>query len=283
MNTLLQFIRKFSNLILFLLLEIVCLFLVARFNVYQGFQARVTCGSMIGGMNAVRTDVNQYFSLSDENEKLAEQNSQLQGEIRRLESRLLQIENDTNYLKRKAFADEKKFIFHTARVVSVRRDNFKNIITIDKGEADGIRQNMGVISASGVVGIVTDVTEHFGLVLPIINIDASISAIVKGKNGMGYIKWRGGDIRNADMEQVPNYVNVALGDSVVTSGHSTIFPAGINIGKVESFNKGIDDSYEITVRLSQDYSSLLFVDVIDFGFSSELQELDNKIKKGDNK
>lgn len=133
------------------------------------------------------------------------------------------------------------------------------------------------------VGIVTDVTEHFGLVLPIINIDASISAIVKGKNGMGYIKWRGGDIRNADMEQVPNYVNVALGDSVVTSGHSTIFPAGINIGKVESFNKGIDDSYEITVRLSQDYSSLLFVDVIDFGFSSELQELDNKIKKGDNK
>ncbi len=241
-----------------------------------------TCGSMIGGMNSVRTDVNQYFSLSEQNEKLAEQNSQLQGEIRRLESRLLQIENDTNYLKRRAFADEKKFTFHTARVVNVRRDNFKNIITIDKGEADGIRQDMGVISSSGVVGIVSGVTEHFSLVLPIINIDSKTSSIIKGKNGTGIITWGGGDIRKASMEQVPNYVKVAVGDSVVTSGYSTIFPAGINVGMVESFERGNDDFYEITVKLNQDYSSLLFVDVVDFGYSDELHELHSKIKE-DNK
>ena len=84
------------------------------------------------------------------------------------------------------------------------------------------------------------------------------------------------------MEQVPNYINVEEGDSVVTSGYSTIFPAGINIGKVESFEKGNDDFYEITVRLSQDYSSLMFVDVIDFGYSAEIQELNSKIKE-DNK
>ena len=84
MNTLLQFIRKFSNLILFLLLELVCLILVARFNVYQGFQVNTTCGSVIGGMNSVRTDVNQYFSLTEQNQMLAEHNSRLQGEIRRL-------------------------------------------------------------------------------------------------------------------------------------------------------------------------------------------------------
>ncbi|MCQ2190610.1 MAG: rod shape-determining protein MreC [Paludibacteraceae bacterium] len=283
MNTLLQFIRKFSNLLLFLALEIVCLFLVARFNVYQGFQVNASCGSVIGGLNSVRTDVNQYFSLTEQNQMLAEQNSQLQGEIRRLESRLLQIENDTTYLKRKAFADENKFVFHTARVVSVRRDNFKNIITIDKGEADGIREYMGVISSNGVVGIVEGVTEHFSLVLPIINIDSKISSIIKGKNGTGLITWGGGDIRKADMEQVPNYVKVAVGDTVETSGHSTIFPAGISIGKVESFEKGNDDFYEITVRLSQDFSSLMYVDVIDFGYSDELKELNEQIKKGDNK
>ncbi|MDO4525605.1 MAG: rod shape-determining protein MreC [Bacteroidales bacterium] len=283
MNTLLQFIRKFSNLILFLLLELVCLILVARFNVYQGFQVNTTCGSVIGGMNSVRTDVNQYFSLTEQNQMLAEHNSRLQGEIRRLESRLLQIENDTNYLKRKAFADEKKYTFHTARVVNVRRDNFKNIITIDKGEADGIHQDMGVISSNGVVGIVSGVTEHFSLVLPIINIDSKTSSIIKGKKGTGIISWSGGDIRKASMEQVPNYINVAEGDTVETSGYSTIFPAGINIGRVESFEKGNDDFYEITVRLSQDYSSLLFVDVIDFGYSAELQELNSKIIKEDNK
>lgn len=283
MNTLLEFIRKFSNLLLFLALELVCLILVARFNVYQGFQVRTTCGGLVGGMNSVRTDVNQYFSLSEQNELLAEQNSQLQGEIRRLESRLLQIENDTNYLKRKAFADDKKFMFHTARVVNVRRDNFKNIITIDKGEADGIRQNMGVVSPNGVVGLVSGVTEHFSLVLPIINVDSKTSSIIKGKNGIGLITWGGGDTRKANMEQVPNYVKVAEGDTVVTSGHSTIFPAGINIGIIESFEKGNDDFYEITVRLNQDYSSLLFVDVIDFGYSDELQELNSKINKEDNK
>lgn len=283
MNTLLQFIRKFSNLLLFLALEIVCLFLVARFNVYQGFQVSTSCGSLIGGMNAVRTDVNQYFSLSDQNRMLAEQNSQLQGEIRRLESRLLQIENDTTYLKRRAFADEKKFMFHTARVVNVRRDNFKNIITIDKGEADGIREDMGVISTNGVVGIVKGVTEHFSLVLPIINVDSRISSIIKDKNGTGTLTWSGGDVRKADLEQVPNYVKVAVGDSVVTSGFSTIFPAGINIGKVESFERGSDDFYEITVRLNQDFSSLMFVDVIDFGYSDELQVLNDKLKKEENK
>lgn len=242
-----------------------------------------SCGSFIGGMNAVRTDVNQYFSLSDQNRMLAEQNSQLQGEIRRLESRLLQIENDTTYLKRRAFADEKKFMFHTARVVNVRRDNFKNIITIDKGEADGIREDMGVISTNGVVGIVKGVTEHFSLVLPIINIDSRISSIIKDKNGIGFLTWGGGDIRKASLEEVPNYVKVAEGDTVVTSGHSTIFPAGINIGLIESFEKGDGDSYDITVRLNQDYSSLMFVDVIDFGYSDELQELNDKIKKEENK
>lgn len=256
---------------------------MARFNVYQGFQVNATCGGVVGGLNSVRTDINQYFSLSEQNEILAGQNSQLQGEIRRLESRLLQIENDTNYLKRKAFADEKKFMFHTARVVSVRRDNFKNIITIDKGEADGIRMDMGVISATGVVGIVKDVTEHFSLVLPIINIDSKISTVIKGKNGMGLITWSGGDIRMADMEQVPNYVKVAEGDTVETSGHSTIFPAGIKVGTIESFEKGNDDFYEITVRLSQDFSSLLFVDVIDFGYSDEIRMLNDKINKEDNK
>lgn len=214
---------------------------------------------------------------------LAEQNSQLQGEIRRLESRLLQIENDTTYLKRRAFADENKFMFHTARVVNVRRDNFKNIITIDKGEADGIREDMGVISTNGVVGIVKGVTDHFSLVLPIINIDSKISSIIKDKNGIGLLTWGGGDIRKASLEEVPNYVKVAVGDSVVTSGHSTIFPAGIKIGKIESFDKGNGDSYDITVRLDQDYSSLMFVDVIDFGYSDELYELNEKIKKEDNK
>lgn len=214
---------------------------------------------------------------------LAEQNSQLQGEIRRLESRLLEIENDTTYLKRKAFADEKRFIFHTARVVNVRRDNFKNIITIDKGESDGIREDMGVISTNGVVGIVKGVTEHFSLVLPIINTESQISSVIKGKNGMGTLTWGGGDIRKANLDQVPNYIFVEKGDSVVTSGHSTIFPAGIKIGVVESFEKGVDDSYEIKVGLSQDYSSLLFVDVVDFGHSDELQGLYDKFIKEDNK
>lgn len=238
-----------------------------------------SCSGLVGYLNSVCTDVSNYFSLSEQNESLAVHNSQLQGEIRRLESRLAQIENDTTYLKRKAVADDKKFTFHTARVVSVMRDNFKNILTIDKGSADGVRPDMGVISNDNVVGIVSGVSDHFSLVLPIINVNTEISALVKGKNGTGIISWNGGDTRKAEMNQVAHYIKVAEGDTIVTSGYSTIFPAGLNIGIVESFEKGNDDFYEISVELSQDYSSLMFVDVIEFAHSEELQSLQNKLKE----
>jgi rod shape-determining protein MreC len=151
-----------------------------------------------------------------------------------------------------------------------------NYITLNKGRNDGIRVEMTVISAQGVVGIVKAVSDHFSVVMPLLNKWAQISCKIKVKTktqidsigavkDIGSLKWDGVDYRYASMLQVPKHVNVHKGDTIVTSGYSDFFPEGVLVGTVDGFESGSDDNYyNIKVRLSVNFKTVTYVKVLDY-------------------
>lgn len=161
-----------------------------------------------------------------------------------------------------------------ARIIdnSVRKRD--NMIVIDVGSEDGVAPEMGVLSGTGVVGIVSGVTPHHALVMSILNSHSSISCRLRGTEYFGYLKWKGGRPLRAYMDDVPRHAHIEKGDIVETSGFSNVFPAGIFLGKVAEIKNSSDGlAYELEILLSTDIANLRHVNVINNLIKEELDSL----------
>ena len=151
-----------------------------------------------------------------------------------------------------------------AKVVSNSVDKKDNLITIDKGEADGVRKDMGVVCGTGVVGIVYMAGKHYSVVIPVLSSKSSISCTIDGRGYVGYLHWTGGDSQMAYVDDIPRHARFRLYDRVVTSGYSSVFPPGIAVGKIRHvYNSSDGLSYRLQVHLYTDFSRLRNVCVID--------------------
>ena len=161
-----------------------------------------------------------------------------------------------------------------ARIIdnSVRKRD--NMLVINVGSKDGVTPEMGVVSGTGIVGIVSAVTPHHALVMSILNSNSSISCRLRGTEYFGYLKWKGGKPLRAYMADVPRHAHIKKGDIVETSGFSNVFPAGIFLGKVaEIKNSGDGLAYELEILLSTDLANLRHVAVINNHIKAELDSL----------
>jgi len=276
MKTLIRFLLKSKTFFLFLFLQIVSLILIVNYNQFQRSRFLNSSNAVVGGIYEFSYSVSEYFKLKTVNDNLARENAELRTLLYAQENELNFIKQDSNYQKRRNFAIEKDYTFITAKVINASTNKHKNYITLNKGAEDGVRPNMGVINTSGVIGIVHYVSAHFSVVLPILNTRSQISAKVKNGGNAGSLVWKGGDARKAFLEQVPLYFHVEKGDTVITSGNSSIFPEGINIGIVREFRKENDNFYFIEVDLFTNFNQLSYVDVISFRNAKEQRELEKK-------
>ncbi len=274
MKTLIRFLLKSKTFFLFLFLEIVIL--IVNHNQFQRSRFLNSSNVVVGRIYEFSNSVSEYFSLKTVNENLAKENAVLRNQLYTQKNELDFIKQDTNYQGRKNFAVEKDFTFITAKVINASTNKYYNYITLDKGNDDGVRPNMGVINELGVVGIVKSVSEHFSIVLPILNPESKISAKVKNGGNAGSLVWDGKDARRALLQEVPLYFPVVQGDTITTSGNSSIFPEGINVGVVHDFRKENDNFYFIEVSLFTNFHRLSYVDVISFGNAKEQKELEEK-------
>ena len=152
----------------------------------------------------------------------------------------------------------------------------ENNITLDRGSSDGIRPEMGVVDANGVVGIVYKTSPRYSLGIPLLNIKASISCKIVGSEYFGYLKWEGGDSRFAYLKDLPRHAEFNLGDTVVTSGYSTVFPEGVMVGTVDDMSDSHDGlSYLLKIKLATDFGKVSNVRVI----SRSGQEEQNMLEK----
>ncbi len=264
LNNLFDFILRYISWFVFIICEIISLVLLFTYNNYQGSIWMSSANAVSGKVYEVNAGVEQYFSLTDINEQLTKRNLYLEQRVQDLSSQIAAKTGDSALMKLENYQLMKKFNLIPAKVVSNSIDKRDNLITIDKGEVDGVRKDMGVACGYGVVGIVFMTGRHYSVVMPILNSNSSISCTINKRGYFGYLHWTGGNSRVAFMDEVPRHAHFNLYDKVVTSGYSSVFPPGIEIGKIiHVYNSSDGLSYRCMVELSTNFAKLRDVSVID--------------------
>ena len=264
MNNLFDFILRYISWFVFIICEIISLVLLFTYNNYQGSIWMSSANVVTGKVYEVNAGVEQFFSLTDINEQLSKRNLYLEQRVQDLTSQIAAQTGDSSLMKFENYELIKKFNLISAKVVSNSINKRNNLITIDKGEIDGVRKDMGVACGSGVVGIVFMTGRHYSVVMPILNSNSSISCTINKRGYFGYLHWTGGNSRIAFMDEVPRHAHFNLYDKVVTSGYSSVFPPGIEIGKIiHVYNSSDGLSYRCMVELSTNFAKLRDVSVID--------------------
>ena len=284
MNSIFQFLYKHLHWIVFIILEIICFVLLFSYNRYQSSVYLSTAGEATARLLNGKDRVVTYFGLAEKNRVLAEQNAQLQQRIVELEAM-----NALHRLDSLAEAEAIKRVHRAgynicaAQVIDKSVNKANNYLTLDRGTADGVTPDMGVMGVDGVVGIVYKCTEHYSLVMPLLNSDSYTSCKVQGSKDIGILQWHGGDPRYAVLHDLPRYSNVAVGDTIITSSNSSYFPEGVMVGEVEEIFPSVDGMYvTLKVKLSTQFSQLEHVFVVSKMDAEELaalQELLNPKKK----
>ena len=281
MRNLLNFFLKYNYWFLFILLEVISFALLFRFNNYQGSAFFTSSNQVAGMVYEAANNVTGYFHLKSINDDLVQENVELELQIERLRSVLMELTADSVGIERVKADALKGYDIYRANVINNSLTHVDNYITLDKGENDGIRPEMGVINGSGVVGIVYHTSANYSVIIPILNSKSSISCKIKRSDYFGFLKWEGGSSEYATVKDMPRHSLFSLGDTIVTSGHSAVFPGGIPIGTVEDISDSHDGlSYLLKVKLFTDFGRLNDVRVIAQKGQEEQIELEQKVKGG---
>jgi len=264
MRNLLDFLIKYHHWFVFILLEVASGVLLFQYNSYQGSVWLSSANAVSGKIYEWESSVFSYFTLRENNESLSQRNFYLERQVSQLRRLYSELTKDTTALERSHLNFLSQYQLIPAKVVDNSVSKVDNLMTIDKGRADGVEVDMGVACGNGVVGIVYMASDHYAVVIPVLNASSSrISCSIRNREYFGYLHWYGGDPSVAYVEDVPRHARFKLGEWVETSGFSTIFPPGVLVGKIEkAYNSSDGLSYKLKVRLSTDFSCVRDVFVI---------------------
>lgn len=264
-----EFIRKYSHVIVFLLLEIVAILLIVQNTFYQRSRIVSWGNSVAGRWHKGVSGVTGYFGLKSENEHLAAENARLRAQLASsyiFYSDSIFTVNDTVYKQRYTYTD--------AQVIKNTWSQQKNYLMINKGTAQGVQTDMAVISPQGIVGVVVNCTRNFSTIMPVLHADSRSSVKLLRTGSTGSLVWEGGDYRYATVLDIPTTHKLFPGDTIVTSGLANDFPEGIAVGYIEDFSSVQGSGfYSIRIRLATDFNKLNHVYIINNHFRDEQDAL----------
>ena len=264
MKNLLDFLQRHYHWLLFALLETISLILLFRGNGYQASvwfsSANAVAGRLYEGLSAVES----FFSLKEANESLTLRNFYLERQVTQLRRMHADATKEADSTEIREWQKLQQYKTLPAKVVSSELHKRNNLITIDKGRADGVEEGMGIACGQGIVGVTYLCSDHYSVAIPVLNVTSSrISCAIRGHGYFGVLRWYGDDARYAFVEDIPRHARFKRGDWVETNGYSSIFPAGVMVGKiVQVYNSRDGLSYRLKVRLSTDFGNLRDVVVI---------------------
>lgn len=228
--------------------------------------------AVMGSVWGLTQDIRDYFSLREKNDSLANENFHLMTRIRVLESYM----EDSLRISRiggNNIVDDYRFT--PATISKISNNSQHNYIIINKGSGDGVSKGSGLITGKGAVGIIDGVSENYAYARSFKNIGMSISARL-GRNGAsGPLVWDGIHSNGAILKEIPHHLSISQGDTVFTSGFSSIFPADIPLGTTGEYRLVNGSTFEIDVRLFEDYNALRYVTVVEHLGKDEIKELED--------
>ncbi len=269
MKGLLSFILKHHFTLIFIILQFISFVLIVTYNHTQK-EAFINSSYYTSGiLNSKITSISSYFSLLEENSRLIKENTNLRNQF---------IKDYKNrHVPSKEILDSLYFQNYkilSGRVIQSSVFKTRNFITLDIGRFQGVKKGSGVICDDGVVGIVKNTSENYSVVLPIINSDFKVSCKISGNDYYGSLRWDAKSYTSAILEDIPFHVSVKKGDSLYTTGFSSIFPTGELLGVVDKVEKNPGDNfYKIAVKLSVDFKQVRTVYVVDQLLKAELDSL----------
>ena len=275
MRNLIEFFAKYNHWMLFVILEVASAVLLFRYNNYQNSVWLSSANVVTGKVYEWKSAVAAYFSMAKANKELTLRNFYLERKVSQLSRLYAEKTGDTLVWSSDDVRQTlQNYHLTMAKVVGNSLDSPRNLITINKGKADGVEKDMGVTSGSGVAGVVYMASDHYAVVIPVLNTSSSISCSIRNRGYFGYLRWYGGDPSVAYVEDIPRHARFNRGDWVETSGYSSIFPPGVLVGQiVQVYNSRDGMSYRLKVQLATDFGNLRDVCVISDGSIAERARL----------
>lgn len=269
MRNILRLIQRYYVFLLFLALQGFALFIFFNNNNYPRAEFINHSRDWVGSIYSKRTQLKEYLMLGEINDRLSLENAILRSKLPEnvmIVDTTIALVNDTLQLQR--------YVYRNAKVENLTLNRERNYIMIDRGELGGVEPEMGVISNGSIVGIVSSVSKHFAMVMPVLHSKFQASVRMKGSGDFGLLVWPGGDPTIASVKEIPKHVRVEVGDTVITSGYSSHFPAGMVVGYVESLNdKAEENFHRINIHLSTDFRKLDYVQVVSDLLKKEEEKL----------
>ena len=272
MRNLIDFLIKYGSVLLFVLLFVISAALLAsngRFHSSVWFTSANAVSSQVYG---VSNGISSYFNLRSINASLQESNANLENEVLNLRAEVAAYKSMLGDTLLPYDAQRFEYVLATVLNNSVRHP--RNYFTINRGANDGVKKGMGVVDQNGIVGIVNVAGPNSSRVISLLNTTQHFSVRLKGTDVVGSLVWKVNDPKIAYMEEVPRHTTYALGDSVVTSGYSTTFPAdmpvGVVVGRIKTEN---DNFYVLKIRLFSDFKTLSTVRILKDSYKDEMDSL----------
>ena len=276
MKNLLNFFIKYFSWIVFTFYVIISSILLFQSSPYQQHVYLTSANGVCAAVFGVFNNITSYFHLHDINEDLHNRNAMLEMEVINLRNEVNNLKlmtNDTTNIPSALH----NYDFILAHVISNSISQPQNYITINRGSKDGITSEMGVIDQNGVVGIVDVVGSHSARVISLLNPNFKLSCKVKGHDYFGSLVWDGRDPYHAVLEEMPKHVKFVKGDTIVTSGYSSVFPEGIIVGTIlEQVKDKNDNFFSLRIKLSTDFTQLSTVRTIKNNMHDEIMQLSNE-------
>jgi rod shape-determining protein MreC len=273
MRNLLNFLAKYNNLIIFLILEGISFYFLTTRNFYHNTQVVKGVIGITTGLETRIENVRNYFHLRDLNHSLAFENAILQKNLD-----ILQHKENLAYIPVSDTIFHQQFQYTPAEVINNSITRQKNFFTINKGRFQGVEVDMAVLSDNGIAGVVVGSSHNYSVVMSVLNLDFKVSARLRSNGYFGSLSWDGRDFNSAILSEIPQHVTFGIGDTVETTGYSAVFPEGIVIGTVSSFEKAGGDFFKIRVLLNTDFRRMHFVTVAGNLRKKEEKELENQFK-----
>ena len=262
MRNLLNFLFRYNHCIVFVLLQGVSFLLLFSFNNYQHSRFFTSANAFVGKIYEATRAVMGYFDLQRQNEVLMERNIWLEQQLLLADKRLKEME-EASTTSWPAETTTTMFQSYKACVIKNSLNRADNYITLNQGSLAGIKPDMGVIGPNGVVGIVYKTSPHYSLVISLLSSKSNLSCKIAGNEYFGFLQWEGGDSRYAYLKDLPRHAEFAIGDTIVTSGFSTVFPQGMMVGVIEEANDTNDGlSFLLKIKLATDFGKLRNVHVL---------------------
>ncbi len=273
MQQLIYFLQKYKYFLYFIFLEIIAVALIINNHSFHKSKFINSANVISGGLLDKTNNINQYLKLKSENDLLLEENTALKNKLQKLYTAI-----DTTQLKTvdDSIHYKQKYQYISGKIIDNSYHTPYNFLTINRGRNNNVAHEMAVVNSKGIIGITENVSGSYARVQSILNKNSRINARLKNSHHFGTLEWNGENINIVQLSDIPRQAVLAIGDTIITGGKSSIFPEGLPIGTVESVPEKVSAINTINIKLFNDMTNIGSVNIITNFHKTEIKDLNNQ-------